>query len=96
MLIFGQLIRKVVVQRPVPDYLRPGLKILFVGFNPSLRSAEVGHHYANPNNRFWTIIYRAGLTTRKYLPQEDHRLLELGYGFTNIVERPTPVSYTHL
>jgi TDG/mug DNA glycosylase family protein len=88
-LIFGQLIRKVVVQRPVPDYLRPGLKILFVGFNPSLRSAEVGHHYANPNNRFWTIIYRAGLTTRKYLPQEDHRLLELGYGFTNIVERPT-------
>ena len=73
----------------VPDYLQSGLKIIFVGFNPSLRSAEVGHHYANPSNRFWTILYRAGLTARKYLPEEDRLLLELGYGFTNIVERPT-------
>ena len=73
----------------VPDLLQSGLKIVFVGFNPSLRSAEVGHHYASPNNRFWTILYRAGLTASKYLPEEDHLLLELGYGFTNIVERPT-------
>ncbi len=73
----------------VPDLLQSGLKIVFVGFNPSLRSAEVGHHYASPNNRFWTILYWAGLTASKYLPEEDHLLLELGYGFTNIVERPT-------
>jgi len=77
------------LRRLVPDHLRSGLKIVFVGFNPSLRSAEVGHHYANPSNRFWTILFKAGLTPRKYRPEEDHLLLEMGYGFTNIVERPT-------
>lgn len=77
---------------PVPDYLRVGLKVLFVGFNPSVRSGETGHHYANPNNRFWNILFRAGLTPRKYSPDEDSRLLELGYGLTNIVERPTPAA----
>jgi double-stranded uracil-DNA glycosylase len=73
----------------IPDSIRKDLKILFVGYNPSLRSGESGHHFANPNNRFWTILYQAGLTPRKYQPKEDRTLLELGYGFTNIVPRPT-------
>jgi double-stranded uracil-DNA glycosylase len=75
--------------KPIPDHLTKGLKVLFVGFNPSIRSSESGHHYANPNNRFWKIIYEAGLTPRKYEASEDVNLLELGYGFTNIVQRPT-------
>jgi len=75
--------------RPIDDHLSEDLKILFVGFNPSLRSGEVGHHYANPNNRFWKILFEAGLTPRKYEAIEDAKLLDLGYGFTNIVERPT-------
>jgi TDG/mug DNA glycosylase family protein len=74
---------------PIPDHLKTDLKILFVGFNPSLRSGESGHHYANPNNRFWTILHQAGLTPRKFTSDEDHKLLELGYGLTNIVARPT-------
>ncbi len=74
---------------PIPDHIRPQLKVLFVGFNPSLKSAELGHHYANPNNRFWRILFQAGLTPRLYKPEEDGKLLELGYGFTNIVARPT-------
>jgi TDG/mug DNA glycosylase family protein len=73
----------------IPDHIRPGLRILFVGFNPSIRSGETGHHYANPNNRFWRILYEAGLTPRLYKPEEDGKLLELGFGFTNIVARPT-------
>jgi len=73
----------------LPDYLKPGLKIIFVGFNPSLRSAETGHHFANPSNRFWKIIYQAGLTPRLYRAAEDATLLELGYGLTNIVARPS-------
>jgi len=60
-----------------------------VGFNPSIRSGEVGHHFASPNNRFWKILHEAGLTPRKYRPTEDATLLELGYGLTNIVARPT-------
>ena len=75
--------------RPIDDHLAADLKILFVGFNPSIRSSELGHHYANPNNRFWKILFEAGLTPRKYEATEDAKLLDLGYGFTNIVERPT-------
>jgi len=74
---------------PVADHLKENLTILFVGFNPSIRSSELGHHYANPNNRFWRILHEAGLTTRKYEAAEDAELLNLGFGFTNIVERPT-------
>ncbi|WP_010269295.1 mismatch-specific DNA-glycosylase [Paenibacillus senegalensis] len=73
----------------IPDHVKPGLSILFIGFNPSLRSAETGHHYANPNNRFYKVLYEAGLTPRLYTADEDQDLLELGYGFTNIVARPT-------
>lgn len=73
----------------IDDHLAENLKILFVGFNPSIRSSELGHHYANPNNRFWKILFEAGITSRKYEPIEDAKLLELGFGFTNIVERPT-------
>ncbi|MGF6948935.1 TDG/mug DNA glycosylase family protein [Neobacillus sp. B4I6] len=75
--------------KPISDHLKENLKVLFVGFNPSIRSSELGHHYANPNNRFWRILYEAGLTPRKYDATEDAKLLDLGYGFTNIVQRPT-------
>lgn len=74
---------------PIKDHLKENLKVLFVGFNPSIRSSEVGHHYANPNNRFWKILYESGLTPRKYEAMEDAKLLDLGFGFTNIVKRPT-------
>lgn len=73
----------------ISDHIRKNLDILFVGFNPSLRSGQVGYHYANVRNRFWTILFKAGLTTRKYAPEEDYKLLEVGYGLTNIVARPT-------
>ncbi len=74
---------------PIPDHIKKDLRILFIGFNPSIRSSETGHHYANPTNRFWKILYKAGLTERKLHPSEDVTLLEQGYGFTNIVSRPT-------
>lgn len=74
---------------PIPDHLEKNLKILFVGFNPSIRSSQTGFHYANPNNRFWKILYEAGLTPRKMRPEENSRLLDFGFGLTNIVARPT-------
>ncbi|WP_082423140.1 mismatch-specific DNA-glycosylase [Paenibacillus dakarensis] len=73
----------------VMDHLDYGLSVLFIGFNPSLRSGEVGHHYANPRNNFWRILYQSGLTPRLYDASEDGDLIKLGYGFTNIVARPT-------
>ena len=75
--------------KPIPDHLKENLDILFVGFNPSIRSSETGFHYANPNNRFWKILYEAGLTPKKFAPSENDKLLQLGYGLTNIVSRPT-------
>jgi double-stranded uracil-DNA glycosylase len=74
---------------PISDHIVDGLDILFVEFNPSIRSSETGHHYANPHNRFWKILFEASLTPKMLAPSEDYRLLEFGYGLTNIVERPT-------
>lgn len=73
----------------IPDHIKENLRVLFIGFNPSIRSGETGHHYANPTNRFWTILQLSGLTERKYSSEEDYKLLDLGYGLTNIVAKPT-------
>lgn len=81
--------RKINMLQPIPDHLQKGLSIIFVGYNPSIRSGETGHHYANPNNRFWNILYQAGLTPHKFKSKEDSNLLNYGYGLTNIVARPT-------
>jgi TDG/mug DNA glycosylase family protein len=75
--------------KPIPDHLEENLNILFVGFNPSIRSSETGHHFANPNNRFWKILHESGFTSRKLHTTEDFTLVSLGYGLTNIVARPT-------
>ncbi len=71
------------------DLLRPGLDLLFCGYNPSLASGQTGHHYAHPGNRFWRVLFASGVTERLYAPQEDERLLDLGIGFTNLYSRPT-------
>jgi len=73
----------------LPDYLAPDLSILFVGINPGLRSSEVGHHYAGPSNRFWKLLFDAGLVPYRMIPQDDGRLLEYGYGLTNLIAKPT-------
>ena len=71
------------------DVLGPGLKVLFVGINPSLRSAEVGHNFARPGNRFYPALHAAGFTPRLLRPDEDGTLPAYGVGITNIVARPT-------
>lgn len=73
----------------LPDYLAPGLDVIFVGINPGEQSARAGHYYANPRNPFWRLLYEAGLTPRQLRPEEDHLLLTLGYGITDIVKRPS-------
>jgi double-stranded uracil-DNA glycosylase len=73
----------------IPDHVTENLTILFVGFNPSIRSSETGHHFANPNNRFWKILHESGLTPKKLHTSEDYTLVDFGYGLTNIVARPT-------
>jgi double-stranded uracil-DNA glycosylase len=71
------------------DVLGPDLKVLFVGINPSLRSAEVGHNFARPGNRFYPALHAAGFTPRLLRPDEDGTLPAYGVGITNFVARPT-------
>ncbi len=73
----------------VRDIIRPGLTVLFIGFNPGIRSAEIGRHFAGHSNRFWKLLHASGLTPRQLRPEEDEALLSLGLGITNIVPRPT-------
>ena len=46
---------------PLGDVIAPNPRILFVGINPSLRSAAVGHHFAGPGNPFWRLLYGSRL-----------------------------------
>lgn len=49
----------------------------------------MGHHFARPGNRFWPALHAAGFTGRVLAPWEEARLLERGYGITNLVARAT-------
>lgn len=71
------------------DLIAPGIEVLFVGFNPGLRSAQRGHHYAGPGNQFWRLLAAAGLTPRLLRPDEDGLIVRWGLGSTNLVARPT-------
>jgi TDG/mug DNA glycosylase family protein len=77
------------VPRPLPDIIAPGLDVLFCGINPGLKSAEVGHNFARPGNRFWPAVHGAGFTPRLLRPEEDVELPLYALGMTNLVSRPT-------
>ncbi len=70
--------------------MRPGVRILFVGINPGVRSALTDHHFAGPSNRFWKLLFDAGLVPEAISFVDDDRLPEWGFGVTNLVPRPTP------
>jgi TDG/mug DNA glycosylase family protein len=82
-------VRQGAVVKPLPDVIAPGLDVLFCGINPSLVSAERGHHFARPGNRFWPALHRARLTPRLFGPDEDGELPRHRLGITNLVDRPT-------
>src|SRR5437016_12757334 len=75
--------------KPLRDVVAPGLDVLFCGINPSPISAERGHHFARPGNRFWPALHGAGFTPRLLHPSEQRLLLKGGYGITNLVNRAT-------
>lgn len=75
---------------PLRDRIRPGVRVLFVGINPGVKSALSGHHFAGPSNRFWKLLFESGLVPERLTFEDDDRLPEFGYGITNIVPRATP------
>jgi double-stranded uracil-DNA glycosylase len=75
---------------PLRDRIKPGARILFVGINPGVRSAETGHHFAGYSNRFWKLLFESGLLAERITYEDDDRLPSLGFGITNICPRATP------
>ncbi len=73
----------------MPDVIAAGLAVLFVGINPGLYTAAIGHHFGRPGNRFWPALHAGGFTPRLFSPYEERELLPLGYGITNVVARAT-------
>jgi TDG/mug DNA glycosylase family protein len=79
-------------QRParapaLPDYVRPGLRLLICGLNPSPFAARTGVPFGRPGNRFWAAALRAGLVERDRDPRDA---LRLGIGFTDLCKRTAP------
>jgi TDG/mug DNA glycosylase family protein len=66
------------------------LRVLFVGINPGVRSAVSGHHFAGYSNRFWKLLFESGVIPEPITYEDDDRLLEWGYGVTNLIARPSP------
>jgi TDG/mug DNA glycosylase family protein len=73
----------------VPDLVGAGLRLLFVGINPSIMSAETGFHFAHPGNRFYPALRAAGILPDDVLTPEQAApvLVERGVGITNLVTR---------
>ncbi len=77
------------VLETLPDYLQPGLDMVFIGLNPSSISVREGHYFANPRNRFWTALNGSGLVPVQLSPALDKQLLDHGIGLTDLIKRPT-------
>ncbi len=71
----------------LPDFVRPGLRLLVVGLNPSPLAATTGIAFAGANNRFWPAARAAGWVERERDPGEA---LQHGIGFTDLAKRVTP------
>ena len=72
------------------DRIRPGVRVLFVGINPGIRTAAIGHHFAGYSNRFWKLLWEARLVPEPIGFEDDGRLPEFGLGITNLIARPSP------
>jgi double-stranded uracil-DNA glycosylase len=72
------------------DRIGRGVRVLFVGINPGVRSALTGHHFAGYSNRFWKLLFASGLVPRPVTCEDDVCLPEWGFGVTNLVSRPSP------
>src|SRR5689334_18689008 len=72
------------------DRIQPGMRVLFVGINPGVRSAVTGHHFAGYSNRFWKLLAESRLVPEPMTHLDDDRLHQWGFGVTNLIARPSP------
>jgi TDG/mug DNA glycosylase family protein len=83
--------------RTLPDHLRAGLDLVFIGINPGLYSVERGHYFARKTSRFWPAFsasklsepMRRGLGVERLWPEHDVELTRFGIGLTDVIKRPS-------
>ena len=79
----------------LPDLIAEGVRLLFVGINPGLRSVAVQGHFAPRGNRFYPALLRAGVTdhlidaSAGLTVHDRDYLLGRGVGITSLVSRAT-------
>lgn len=72
------------------DAMAPNMLVLFCGLNPGVRTAQTGHAYSHPSNRFWKLMHSSGVLPVPCTADEDRTLpARFGMGLTNIVARPS-------
>lgn len=76
------------------DKIPDKLHTLFVGINPGIRSASIGHYYAGHSNAFWKLIHASGMWPLPLTTENDDDMVKVGFGFTDVAKRPTPGANT--
>ncbi|KAL6056830.1 UDG domain-containing protein [Balamuthia mandrillaris] len=76
----------------LPDYLAPGLDLIFVGDNPGISSSTRQHHYAHASNHFWPLLRDSGLVPQSFDCSHDHLINTHGIGLTCLCARPSKSS----
>ena len=72
------------------ELLRPGLRAVFVGMNPTPLSVARGHYYQGRlGQRLWRRLQTYGLATELPVRREDNAAFAQGFGFADLVRRPT-------
>lgn len=74
---------------PLPTLLQPGLRLVFVGFNPGIMSSEKGHYYAHPSNAFWKMMSKHVVKGSVTCYDDASLMASHGIGFTDLVARPS-------
>jgi double-stranded uracil-DNA glycosylase len=84
-------------EKSLPDYLQPGLNLVFIGVNPGEYSVRRRHYFARSTSRFWPAFsasklskaMRSALGLDRLYPEHDAELLRFGIGLTDVVKRST-------
>lgn len=81
----------------LPDYLRRGLDLIFIGINPGSFSVARGHYFARTTSRFWPAFSKSklgepicrALAVDRLHPEHDSLLPRFGIGLTDVAKRPS-------
>lgn len=73
----------------LPDKIPEDCHTLIVGFGPGKDSARTGHYYPGANNYMWKLLHRSGIMPELVKEGGDDVMVSMGFGFTDVVKRPT-------